>query len=245
MNSFDPLSLFSAEGPITEPASAESGETVIGSIEVERASSKQNDIRAKVGILLEEKDFAGLQLFADEYSQTNPDAPYLFIIQGYLLNHSSNYRDAIQSYQKGLEADPSLAADEYLADKLVGLLDYQPTRTKTLLKDNLSKEIIARLSERTGQRGIQSRYYAVKLLEKSGNTNKIDSVGMNIWDLKELKKCKEKKIAVVALRRLKDPAALPALKETIKGKFIERVRNTCLRKEAKAAISEIEAAEDS
>lgn len=67
---------------------------------------------------------------------------------------------------------------------------------------------------------------------------------MNIWDLKELEKCKERKIAVVALRRLKDPAALPALKEAIKGKFIERVRNTCLRKEAKAAISEIEAAED-
>ena len=64
---------------------------------------------------------------------------------------------------------------------------------------------------------------------------------MNIWDLKELKKCKEKKIAVVALRRLKDPRALPALKEAIGGKFIDKVRSTCLRKEAKAAISEIEA----
>jgi HEAT repeat protein len=66
---------------------------------------------------------------------------------------------------------------------------------------------------------------------------------MNIWDLRELEKCKEKKVAVVALRKLKDPAAIPALKEVLEGKFIERVRNTCLWKEAKAAISELEASE--
>ncbi len=243
VNTFDPLNIISPGEPDTELISAESGETVIVSAEVEQAPSKDKDIRAEVGILLDEDDFAGLQLFADEYAQTNPGVPYLFIIQGHLLNHSSDYRDAIQAYQKGLEGDPTLAADEYLADKLVVLLEYQPTRTRALLKDNLSKEIIDRLSERTGQRGIQSRHYAVKLLEKSSNADKIDSVGMNIWDLRELKKCKEKKVAVVALRKLKDPAALPALQETVDGKFIDKVRNTCLWNEAKAAISEMEAPE--
>jgi hypothetical protein len=63
---------------------------------------------------------------------------------------------------------------------------------------------------------------------------------MNIWDLRELKKCKERKVAVVELRRLKDPRALPALKEVIGGKFMEQVRMSCLTNEAKAAISEIE-----
>jgi hypothetical protein len=110
-----------------------------------------------------------------------------------------------------------LAADDYLADKLVVLLRYRPTQAKALIQENFSTEVIYRLSERTGQSGIQGRYYAEDLLEKSGNTDKIDNVGMNIWDLKELEKCQEKKIAVVALRDLKDPRALPALKEALGG----------------------------
>ncbi len=193
--------------------------------------------------LLEEQDFEGLQALVDEYAVTNPnpDLPYLSIIQGHLLLHKSGYRDAIGAYEKGLEAAPALAADSYLAAGLIALLDYQPTRTRSLIKKNLSGEIVDRLATRSGEKGMHSRHYAVKLLSDTGNSERIDSVGMHIWDLRELEKCKEKKISVVALRHLKDPRALPALKEA-KGKtFMEQLRMTCLANEANTAITEIEA----
>jgi class 3 adenylate cyclase len=191
--------------------------------------------------LLENEDFEGLQSLVDEYAATNPDDPYLFVLQGHLERHAKNHRDAIGSYEKGLEGDPALAANDYLANQLVSLLDYQPTRTKALIKANISGPIVERLSQRTGQQGIHTRHIAVKLLEDTDNLDKIDSVGMNIWDLKELEKCKEKKVAVLALRDLGDKRALPALKESLDVKFMERLRSSCFWDEAKAAIAEIEA----
>ena len=120
------------------------------------------------------------------------------------------------------------------------LLKQQRKPTNRLVAQFLKPEIIQRLSERTSQPGIQGRYDAFYLLKDSGNTDAIDFVGLNIWDLRELKKCQLKKVSVLELKRLKDKRALPALKELLNVKFLDRLKYSCLRKDVQQAIITIE-----
>ena len=84
-------------------------------------------------------------------------------------------------------------------------------------------------------------YDAFYLLRDSDNLNAVDLVGLNIWDLRELDKCDLKKVAVVELKRLRDPRALDALNEALNVGLIGRFKYSCLRRDAREAISIIEA----
>ena len=200
------------------------------------------NIKKQAQALFKDRDFQSLKILIQESTEKYPDNAYVAMLRGHLFMRNGRYTRAMKAYKQAVNTDPLLANNKRLANNLVDLLAYQRTASKTLMRENMSKEVVAALSERTGKSGLQGRYDAFYLLKKSGNQDQIDRVGLNIWDLKELEKCKDKKVAVKALRQMKSPRALPALKEVLKGKFIEKIRYSCLRKDAKAAIKEIEAA---
>ena len=237
------LAIFLATGSPNEPSTeAEQTITVMDTTEIaQRETQVTDEIKAQAKALFKERDFQGLKILIQESAEKYPDNAYVIMLQGHLYMRNGSYARAMKSYKQAVASDPQLAKNKRLAANVVDLLEYQRTASKTLMRENLSKEIIAELGERTGKSGLQGRYDAFYLLKNSGNIEHVDRVGLNIWDLKELEKCTDKKVSVKALRQLKSPRALPALKESINVKFIDRIRYGCLRKEAKAAIREIQA----
>jgi hypothetical protein len=109
-----------------------------------------------------------------------------------------------------------------------------------LVASYFSQTIRDELTERSRPATLCTRYDAFCLLIDSGNADKIDRAGLNLWDLKELEKCQYKKVAIVELNRLNDPTALTGLKEASKMGFFERIKYNCIRQDLKQIIKELE-----
>lgn len=199
-----------------------------------------SQLKIKADQLLKAKDYLGLEKLVIEHEQQYQNNGYLHLIDAHTHTYFKRYEKAVRSYKKAFEIDEILANDPLAAKNLIKLLKQQRKPTNRLVAQFLKPEIIQRLSERTSQPGLQGRYDAFYLLKDSGNTDAIDLVGLNIWDLRELKKCQLKKVSVLELERLKDKRALPALKELLNVKFLDRIKYSCLRKDLQKAIMTIE-----
>ena len=197
-------------------------------------------IKAKVSPLLEAGDYLTLEKIISEYKKTYPDNAYLLLSEGHINAYFKRYSQSIASYSKAFNLDETLANDKIAARNLILLLERERTQVNKLIAKYLSVELVRQLSIRTGQAGIRARYDAFYLLKDSGNTQSIDVVGLNIWDLRELDKCQLKKTAVIELKRLQDKRALIPLKEIINLGFIGRIKYACLRQDALEAIDRIE-----
>ena len=199
-----------------------------------------SQLKTKAEPLLDNKDYLGIEKLVAEHVEQYPNNAYLHLVDAHAHTYFKRYKKAIDAYKKAFEADEELANDPLAAKNLIKLLKQQRTSTNKLLAQFLKPEIIKQLSERTSQQGLRGRYDAFYLLKDSGNTEFIDLVGLNIWDLRELDKCQLKKISVLELKRLKDKRALPALRESLNVGFLGRIKYSCLRKDLKQAIAAIE-----
>ncbi len=198
-------------------------------------------IIAETAQLLLDKNYLGLNNKIEEFSKKFPDNNYLDMLKGHLALHNKDYQQAIEHYQKSLKTEPTLANEELLSKNLVALLEHKRPEASQLIARYFSEPMVNELAKRSGQEGLRARYDAFYLLLDSGNNDKIDRVGLNIWDLKELEKCEHKKVAIVELNRLDDTRALPALKEASKMGFFERIRYNCMTKELRQTIKKLEA----
>ncbi len=197
-------------------------------------------IKEKALPLLEKKNYLGLENLVLEYSEEYKDNAYLRMLAGHADMYFKRYKSAIDNYTNAFSNDPVLSNDPLSAKNLIKLLDYERKKANKLIARYINKTLINYLSLRTGEKGLTARYDAFYLLKDSGNTKLIDSVGLNIWDLRELEQCQLKKIAVTELNRLQDARALVALKEVVEVSFIDRFKYSCLRRDAKKAIAAIE-----
>lgn len=202
------------------------------------------EIRNKAEPLVESKNYLGLKNIVEEYAQDYPDNGYLQMVQGHLAAYYKDYPKAIKHYDRALTNSANLSSDPLLSQNLVKLLDHERIQANQLLAKHLSQEMVDNLAKRSGKPGLRGRYDAFYLLKDSGNIKKVDTVGRNIWDLRELEECRLKRVAVKELKRLKDPRALPALKEVVDASMMKRMQYFCLRGEAKQAIRAIKAITD-
>ena len=190
--------------------------------------------------LVIQKNYVSLKALIDEYIKENADNAYLKMLQGHLDSYHKNYEAAIKHYEEALKIKPSLSQNRLLSKNLVNLLDHQRLKANKLIARYLSSPMLTGLAKRTGQAGLRARYDAFYLLKDSGNISQVDTVGLNIWDLRELNECKLKKVAIKELKRLNDPRALPALKELNTKNIWKQVQYLCLRSELKATIAQLE-----
>jgi class 3 adenylate cyclase len=198
------------------------------------------DIRNKAEPLVKNRNYVSLKSLVDEYSTEYPDNPYLLMLKAHISFYYKNYESAIKQYEAALAEDSALSRDSLLSENLVKLLDTQRIKANQILARHLSSPMVNALAERTGKKGLRARYDAFYLLKDSGNIKKVDTVGLNIWDLRELQECKLKKVAVKELRRLNDKRALPALREVANTNLWKQIQYFCLRSEVRKAIKEIE-----
>ena len=198
------------------------------------------EIRLRAEPLLQKKNYLGLKTLTKEYEEEYPYNAYLYMLRGHGAFYSKAYREAIHQYEKALKADALLSSEKLLSKNLVKLLDYERIPANKLLGAYMSEPIVQALANRTGKPGLRARYDAFYLLKDSGNSGAVDRVGLNIWDLRELKECRLKHVAVKELLRIGDARALPALKEVVNVGIWQRLKYTCLRKDAKQAIVTIE-----
>ncbi len=190
--------------------------------------------------LLLDNNYLELNNKIEEFDQKYPNNNYLKMLKGHLALHNKEYQQAIEHYQVSLKAEPTLANEELLSKNLIKLLEQKRSEANQLIARYFSEPMVSELAKRSGQAGLRARYDAFYLLIDSGNNDKIDRVGLNTWDLKELEKCEHKKVAIAELNRLNDPRALPALKEAAKMGFFERIRYSCMTKDLRQTIKKLE-----
>lgn len=198
------------------------------------------EIKDEAKQLLSKKDYTNLRKFLKKHRAEHPDNAYLMMLEGHDNVFRKNYKASIANYEQALAEDRSLAKDGLLSRNLVRLLNHERLKANRLIAQYLSDPMLTALAKRTGQKGLRARYDAFYLLKDSGNLKKVDSVGLNIWDLRELKECKLKKVAVKELKRLNNPRALPALKEITDNNLWQQFKYFCLRADVKAAIAQLE-----
>jgi len=148
--------------------------------------------------------------------------------------------EAAQLYAKILELDPNLKHDSGLAANLVGTLGHAGDLPGQLILKNPSPEFAYELGRRTGQPGRKGAQRAAAILTELGQAGRIDQRGLALTELAEAPACEERLVAVKKLRTLRDPRALPALRESIKRFWFAQDKNACLRDEARQAIDELE-----
>jgi hypothetical protein len=198
-------------------------------------------IIAETAPLLLENNYLSLKNVVDDFNENYPENSYLQMLKGHIAFYNKNYKEAIEHYQKALVAESTLANEELLSKNLVRLMEYQRPEANRLIARYFSQAMLDELSKRSGQAGLRARYDAFFLLIDSGNADKIDRVGLNIWDLKELEKCEHKKVAIIELNRLDDPRALPALKDASDMGFFESFKYNCMTQDLNKTIKKLEA----
>lgn len=197
-------------------------------------------IIAETAPLLVDKNYIVLKNKVSEFSKKYTDNSYLEMLKGHIAVYDKNYEKGVEHYQKALKEESTLANERLLSKNLVRLIEHQRPEANRLIARYFSQPMIDELAKRTGQAGLQARYDAFYLLIDSGNTDKIDRVGLNIWDLKELEKCQHKKVAIIELNRLNDPKALPALKAVSEMGLYDRIKYNCMAQELKQTIQKLE-----
>lgn len=148
--------------------------------------------------------------------------------------------EAAKAYARVLEMDGLLRHDSGLAANLVGTLGYAGDLPVETIRKYPSPEFVFELGRRTSQPGRKGAQRAAALLTEFGQAGRIDQSGMALTELAEAPSCGERLAAVRKLRALRDPRALPVLRESIKRTWFGEDRNACLRAEARETIGELE-----
>lgn len=198
-------------------------------------------IIAETTPLLLEQNYIVLTNKVREFSKKYADNSYLQMLKGHIAVYAEDYKQGVEHYQNALEKESTLANETLLSSNLILLMEHQRPAANKLIASYFSQAMRDELAKRSGQVGLRTRYDAFYLLIDSGNADKIDRVGLNLWDLKELEKCQYKKVAIVELNRLNDSTALTGLKEASKMGFFERIKYNSIRQDLKQAIKKLEA----
>jgi class 3 adenylate cyclase len=148
--------------------------------------------------------------------------------------------EAAKGYIRALELDPLLRHDSGLAANLVGTLGYAGDLPVEAIRQHPSPEFYFELGRRTSQPGRKGAQRAATLLTELGQAGRIDQRGLALTELGEAPSCEERLAAVKKLRVLRDPRALPLLRESVKRTWFREDKNACLRDEAQQTIGELE-----
>jgi class 3 adenylate cyclase len=148
--------------------------------------------------------------------------------------------EAAQGYAKVLELDGNMRRDSGLAANLVGTLGYAGDLPVMAIRKHPSPEFVYELGRRTSQPGRIGAQRAAALLIELEQAGRIDQRGMALTELSEAPSCEERLAAVKKLRALRDPRALPVLRESVKRTWFRKDANACLREEAAQTIIELE-----
>lgn len=209
----------------------------------EQAKKEQKTaLEQQAELLITKANYVELENLIEQAYTEQPEleSAYMHLVAGHTHMYFQRYQEALESYESAFDIDRKLSSDSLAAENMMILLERKRRDASRLIAKNLNSLLITKLGERSGEAELTGRYDAFNLLKDSGHEEAIDRVGLNIWDLRELKKCSLKKVAVVELKRLKDPRALDALNEVIKVGLVGRMKYSCLRKDAKEAVTLIE-----
>jgi serine/threonine-protein kinase len=152
--------------------------------------------------------------------------------------------EGLDAYTTAIRLNPSYQRDGRILE------DVEPL----LRSSKLQRAAVEFLASQIGQpavplliRAVTGPHYAarrasVEALTRLGAASRIDWLTVHILDLRQAPTCPERGAAVEGLRKLKDPRAVPSLRQARdeRAGFWRRYRNWCIRKEITRALRELQ-----
>lgn len=167
----------------------------------------------------------------------NPDDAEALLLEGHTRFHLNQRAQAVAVYARALQRNQRLQEDLLLARNLAAALSWAADEATPLIlrypTPALFEALAARVIEPGAPRG---RRRAAELLDKLGQSERIDQAGWALQDLREASSCEARLAAVKRLHPLRDPRARKELEALTAGGLAGWWNNRCVRSEAAAAL---------
>ena len=194
--------------------------------------------RAELVKAAQEKIAAGLPAKALEILEAEPlgDDDDAFVVLGHARVTSNRRLDGVAAYERAIKLDKKHLADPQIREHLERILESRDAAAAIVAMELAIRmepplhDAIKRLAESSKNNDVRRRSFAVAEREKFAEG--IDVVASRSLDLAQATTCEERLAAVLELKRMADPKALPALKRA--------KTHRCVEREVAEAIAQIE-----
>jgi serine/threonine-protein kinase len=181
---------------------------------------------------------------------SHPENGRVHLLFGHLLFAERQVREALDEYRQALKRDAGLRTDAALVANVRGLLDDKEHFTAAfgLMCDELPDRMVDDVVRfAVDGRTADVRQRARRAAARVGAGARLDWLKIYLGDLHQAKSCAEKHEAIVQLKQLGDPRAVPDLKRMYNaryGFFGRKVAHACVHAELGEAIEALSARSD-
>jgi serine/threonine protein kinase len=149
-----------------------------------------------------------------------------WVVLGHARIGSGRRLDGLAAYQQAIKLDKKLAADPQIRTNVARVLDTRDAPAGVLALELAMRldppaQDVIKLTAGSGKVG-EVRRWAYAIAEREKFADGIDRVGSWSLDLAQAANCEERLAAVLKLRRVADPRAIPALKRARTYRCVER-----------------------
>ncbi|MCG8418391.1 MAG: hypothetical protein MJE77_10655 [Proteobacteria bacterium] len=228
-----------------------------GQADSSEAAQSETAIRGRT--LYEQGDFGQAIAFLENQNITEDGGAQLIL--GHAHAAEGRPGDALSRYLRAVSLDPALASDERLIVNLRAAFDrsvreqvdaaIEVAQAALSSREPVSEQardmrdlVVDLASHHTDY---HTRHRAFDLAKKLGFDSRIERLASFLLDLRQGRRCKDRRQAVILLRALRDKRAIAALRQAADGRGMARRakgRNTCLRKTALQAAEELDSLPD-
>jgi len=154
------------------------------------------------------------------------------------------YAEGLDAYATAIRLNPTYQRDGRILEDVEPLLKSSKLQRAAVefLANQIGAPAVPLLIRAVTGPQYAARRAAVEALTRLGAASRIDWLTVHIQDLRQAPTCPERGAAVEGLRSLKDPRAVPALRQARdeRAGFWRRYRNWCIRKEITRALRELQ-----
>jgi tetratricopeptide (TPR) repeat protein len=176
----------------------------------------------------------------------NPKLAGGYYLLGNALICRKMYREGLNAYAEAIRLDPNYRQDDKILKDAERLL--KVTKLKTTVVDFLDSKmgpsalpLLVKVGSYYSKETLRHR--ARDLVVKQGASNQIDWFASLVLDFKQEKSCKKRGVIVNRLKKLKDPRAIPFLRQARDertGFWGNKYKNWCIRSQLVEALKELQ-----
>lgn len=223
-------------GPASEPGVAsEASASPMPSASPPRRSADRRELEA----LIASGDRKALQSWIDTQQAEGEQGPLLLWAQALLDFAADRVDAALLGAAQAIKQQPDLADNARYAGHLIRVLGWKTAEVEKLIYAMPSEPIVVALSQRSGEPGFHGRFHAKRILLKLRRGDRVRWFEYASEELKGREDCKDRREAIQIFKDLRDPRAIPIIKEHVDRGFFSGFKDRCLGSLADDTLREL------